>query len=139
MTITPDTLAAMRADAARHAAVQAEVPSCDFTHDITGPVDHDATWIFAEVIVESGMGRPINLSAPAAVVDVTPPDAFARAIVAARAAVPALASDVLTLATEVERLSALEAVAHRHHHTCLGACGCSVCDWIVAERKASKP
>ena len=36
------------------------------------------------------------------------------------------------------RLDALEAVVHRHHHACLGACGCSVCDWYVASRKASK-
>ena len=51
---------------------------------------------------------------------------------------PATSRDVQTLAGEVERLSALEAVAHRHHHACLGACGCSVCDWIVASRKAAK-
>ena len=36
------------------------------------------------------------------------------------------------------RLDALEAVVHRHHHACLGVCGCSVCDWYVASRKASK-
>lgn len=49
-----------------------------------------------------------------------------------------LATHVMVLATEVERLYALEVVAHRHHHACLGACGCSVCDWIVAERKAKQ-
>ena len=72
---------------------------------------------------------------------ITPPDLDAMRERArfCNSIMPATSRDVQTLATEVERLSTLEAVAHRHHHACLGACGCSVCDWIVAARKASKP
>lgn len=138
MTITPEQLATMRDDAARHASAQAEVPSCDFTHDLDEPINHDAVWCFGEIIVDGGNKRSIALCAPSAIVDDTPPAAFARAIVASRAAVPCLASDVLTLCAEVEQLRALEAVAHRHRHACLGACGCSVCDWIVASRKEER-
>ncbi len=45
-----------------------------------------------------------------------------------------LAGHVDRLCSEVERLSALEAVATKHHDICLGACGCGVCAWVKASR-----
>lgn len=60
-------------------------------------------------------------------------DAMAFACVGAEVA----AGHVERLVAEVERLSTLEAIARKHHATCLGTCGCSICDWVVASRKAA--
>lgn len=107
---TPLDLDAMRADATRAARAQADVPACDFTTRTGGPDDATA-WAFAEMVGDFHKGRYLYLCAPAAVVDETTPERFASAIVAARADVATLATHVLALAGEVERLTAAAAAA----------------------------
>lgn len=128
MTITPPDLAAMRA--AAHAALI-------LADDLSVAARSPLTASFAcyeqcdDWTVDAGVADNVAVFSYG--------EGDARFFVGAVVALPAMAGHVVALSAEVERLSALEALARKHHATCLGACGCSVCGWVAAERKAGKP